>query len=157
MSWLAVVTILSLPAWKTSHPQPEPNCLAVVSLKSFLKLSKSPKSALICAAMAPCGLASAGGLHDLPEHAVVDVAAAVVLHDLADVLGDGGEVPDEVFGGFGGQFRVLVDGAVEVGDVGLVVLVVVQLHGRFVDVGLEGCVVVGKRGKFVGHCIFSCR
>jgi len=45
LSWLAVVTILSLPAWKTSHPQPEPNCLAVVSLKSFLKLSKSPKSA----------------------------------------------------------------------------------------------------------------
>ena len=59
LSWLAVVTISSLPPLKTSQPQPEPNCLAVVSLKSFLKLSKSPKSALICAAMAPVGLASA--------------------------------------------------------------------------------------------------
>jgi hypothetical protein len=37
---------------------------------------------------------------------------------------------DEVFGGLCGELGVLVDGGVEVGDVGLVVLVVVQLHGR---------------------------
>jgi hypothetical protein len=97
------------------------------------------------------GLAAALGLHDLPEHGVVDVAAAVVLDDLADVFGDGGEVLDEVFGGLGAEVGVLLDGAVEVGDVGLVVLVVVELHGRLVDVGLEGGVVVGQRGKFVGH------
>jgi hypothetical protein len=70
---------------KTSQPQPEPNCLAVVSLKSFLKDSKSPKSALIWAAMAPEGSPPPLGLHDLPEHGVVDVAAAVVLDDLADM------------------------------------------------------------------------
>ena len=46
---------LSLPPVKTSQPQPEPNCLAVVSLKVFLKASKSPKSAVIWAAMAPVG------------------------------------------------------------------------------------------------------
>ena len=49
------------------------------------------------------------------------------------------------------ELGVLVDGAVEVGDVGLVVLVVVELHGRLVDVGFEGGVVVGQRGKFEGH------
>ncbi len=146
----------SLPALKTSQPQPEPNCLAVVSLKSFLKVSKSPKSALIWAAMAPVGLASALGLHDLPEHGVVDVAAAVVLDDLADILRDGGEVLDEFFGGLLAELGVLLDGAVEVGDVGLVVLVVVELHGRLVDGGLEGGVVVGERGKFEGHVGFSC-
>ena len=54
-------------------------------------------------------------------------------------------------GDFVAEVGVLLDGAVEVGDVGLVVLVVVKLHGRFVDGGLEGGVVVGKRGKFVGH------
>jgi hypothetical protein len=33
------------------------------------------------------------------------------------------------------ELGVLLDGAVEVGDVGLVVLVVVELHGRLVDEG----------------------
>jgi hypothetical protein len=37
------------------------------------------------------------------------------------------------------------------------VLVVVQLHGRLVDVGLEGCIAIRKSGKFVGHGRFSCR
>ena len=103
------------------------------------------------------GVASAGGLHDLPEHAVVDVSAAGVLDDLADVFGDGGEVPDEVFGGFGGQLGVLLDGGVEIGDVGMVMLVMVQLHGRLVDVGLEGVVGVRQRCEFVGHFGFSCQ
>src|ERR1035438_712901 len=55
-SWLAVVITLSLPPVKTSQPQPDPNCLAVVSLKVFLKASKSPKSVDICLAIAPEGL-----------------------------------------------------------------------------------------------------
>jgi len=38
---------LELAADKDDPSQPEPNCLAVVSLKVFLKASKSPKSALI--------------------------------------------------------------------------------------------------------------
>src|ERR1039458_7737576 len=96
-------------------------------------------------------LAAAFGLHDLPEHGVVDVAAAVVADGAADVLGDGGEVLDEVFDGPGTQFGVLFDGGVQVGDVGLVVLVVVEFHGRLVDVGFEGGVVVGKRWNFKGH------
>ena len=52
---MGVEMTLSLPPVKTSQPQPEPNCLAVVSLKVFLKASKSPKSAEICEAMAPEG------------------------------------------------------------------------------------------------------
>ena len=56
---------------------------------------------------------------------MVDVAAAVVADDGADVLGDAGEVGDEFFGRFLAELGVLFDGAVEVGDVGLVVLVVV--------------------------------
>jgi hypothetical protein len=82
---------------------------------------------------------------------VVDVATAVVADGAADVLGDGGEVLDEVFDGLGTQFRVLVDGGVQVGDVGLVVLVVVELHGRLVDVGFEGGVVIRKRWNFKCH------
>src|SRR5579863_5133813 len=54
-SWLAVVMTFSLPPWLTSQPHPEPNCLAVVSLKVFLKASKSPKSLLIWSARTPEG------------------------------------------------------------------------------------------------------
>ncbi len=145
-----MVTIFSLPPSKMSQPQPEPNCLAVVSLKSFLKLSKSPKSALIWAAISPVGSPAAAGLHDLPEHGVVDVAAAVVLDDLANVLGNAGEVFEELLGRLFADLGVLFDCTVEVGDVGLVVLVVVKLHGRFVDGRLKRRVIVGQRGKFVG-------
>jgi len=53
------------------------------------------------------------------------------------------------------RVRVLFDRAVEVGDVGLVVLVVVKLHGRFVDGGLESGVIVGKGRKFEGHGGYS--
>ncbi len=105
--------------------------------------------------MSPVGSPPPLGLHDLPEHGVVDVAAAVVADDGADVLGDAGEVGDELFGGFLAEFGVLLDRAVEVGDVGLVMLVVVELHGRFVDGGLESGVVVGKGGKFEGHGSYS--
>src|ERR1700691_266479 len=44
---------------------------------------------------------------------------------------------------------MLLDGAVQVGDVRLMVLVVVQLHGLGVDVRLQRRVVIGKRWKFV--------
>ena len=149
--------ISSLPPLKTSQPQPEPNCLAVVSLKVFLKVSKSPKADLISSASSPVGLAAAVGLHDLPEHGVVDVAAAVVLHDLADVFGDAGEVLDQLFGGLLAEFGVFVDRAVQIGDVGLVVLVVVELHGRFIDEGFESGVVVGEWRKFEGHGVSPLR
>ncbi len=125
--------ILSLPPSNTSQPQPEPNCLAVVSLKSFLNSSKQPKSSLIWSSDVADRLAAGLGRHDLPEHGVVDVAATVVLDDFADVLGNAGKVLDEFFGAFAAELRVLFDRAVEIGDVGLVVLVVVQLHGGFVD------------------------
>jgi hypothetical protein len=41
---------------------------------------------------------------------------------------------------------MLLDRAVKVGDVGLVVLVVVELHGRFVDIGFKRRIVIGQRG-----------
>jgi len=93
-----------------------------------------------------CRFAAALGLHDLPEHGVVDVAAAIVLDDFANVLGDAGEVLDELLGGFLAEFCVLFYRAVEIGDVGLVVLVVVELHRGFVDERLKRRVIVGQRG-----------
>jgi len=74
---------------------------------------------------------AAGGRQVLPEEGVVDVAAAVEVEE----RGGGGGL-DRVTGGDG------VEGAIEARHVGLVVLLVVQLHDLARDVGLEGAVVV---------------
>jgi len=82
----------SLPALKTSQPQPEPNCLAVVSLKSFLKAFEIAEVSLDLRRDGAGRIAAALRLHDLPEHGVVHMAATVVLHHLAHILRDGGKV-----------------------------------------------------------------
>jgi hypothetical protein len=46
-------------------------------------------------------------------------------------------------------------GVVEVGDVGVVMTTMVNLHGLSVNVGLEGCLVVGECGKSVCHGSWS--
>src|ERR1700721_2510502 len=48
-------------------------------------------------------VASTFGLHDLPEHAVVDVASAVVADGGADVFGNRGGAGDQIFTGLGGS------------------------------------------------------
>ena len=140
---------LSLPPVKTSQPQPEPNCLAVVSLKVFLKASKSPKSVRDLLGDVAGGMAADAGrvglAHDGPEHGVVGVASAVVADGGANIFGNGVQIADEVVNGFGGEIGVIGQGGIDVGDVGLVMLVVVEVHGFGVDERLERAVVVGKR------------
>ena len=151
LSWLGVVTIFELAALEDEPAPAGAELLGGGLVEELFEGLEVAEVGFDLGGDVAGGLAAALGLHDLPEHGVVDVAAAVVLDDVADVFGDGVEVLDEVFGGFLAEVGVLFDGAVEVGDVGLVVLVVVELHGRFVDVGLEGGVIVGQRGKFVGQ------
>ena len=91
------------------------------------------------------GIASALGLHDLPEHGVVDVASAVVADGGADVVGHGVEVADEIFGGLAGQVGMLLDGGIQILHVGAVVHVVVQGHRLLIDDGFE-CVVGVREG-----------
>jgi len=91
------------------------------------------------------GLASAIGGEVLPEHGVVGVAAQIEGEVLLPQV-DRAEVP-RVAGG--GQ---CLQGGVGPGDVGGVVLVVVELHDPPGDVRLKGGVVVGELGKRVhGH------
>ena len=47
---------------------------------------------------------------------------------------------------------MLVYRGVQVGDIRLMVLVMVQVHGGFVDVRLQRVVGVGERGDFKCHC-----
>ena len=123
--------------------------MAVDSLKVFLKVSKSPKSALICLAMSPVGWPP------MPD----ELAGPMMLQNMVWLewpppllrtaarisSGTSVEIGDQVVDRLGGQRRVVGQGGVHVVDVGLVVLVVVQMHGFGVDEGFERVVVVGKR------------
>ena len=83
------------------------------------------------------------------------MAAAVVAHGAADILRNVSQAADEIVDRLGGQVRMVGQRGVDVGDVGLVVLVVMELHGLGVDKRLERGVVIRKRGQFVGHFLKS--
>ena len=79
------------------------------------------------------------------------MAAAVVAHNAANLFGDGIEICDQVVNRLGGQRRKIRQGAIHIVDVGLVVLVVVQLHRLSVDERFKCGVVVGQRCEFISH------
>ena len=95
-----------------------------------------------------CG---ANGAHEVPEGGVVGVASAVVADRSANVFRDIGQAAYQIVYRLGGQIGMAGQGGVQVGDVGLVMLVVVDLHGFRIDKRLERGVVVRKRWKFVSH------
>ena len=84
------------------------------------------------------------------------MAATVVADNSAHVLRDRVEILDQVLGRLRAQFGVLLHGAVQVRHIRLVVLVMVQLHRRFIDIGLKSGVVIRQGRKFKWHLRFSC-
>ena len=86
--------------------------------------------------------AAFSGAHDLPEHRVIDVAAAVVAHGRSDVLGHARQRLDQVLRTLSLQRGMLLERGVEVVHVGRVMFAVVNLHRLRVDVRLERCGVV---------------
>jgi hypothetical protein len=77
--------------------------------------------------------------------------AAVVADDGADGLWHLLEVGDQFFDRQGGEVCMTLECLVDVGHVGGVVLVVVDLHRAGVDVGLHRVEGVGQGGQRVGH------
>src|SRR5712691_6383591 len=102
----------------------------------------------------PARLAARLRRHDLPEHGVVDMAAAVVAHCGADVLRHGVDAAQQILGALRLQFGMLVQRRVQIGDVRVVMLPVVNLHRLLVDVRFERIGRVRKRRKRVSHRTF---
>ena len=92
--------------------------------------------------------------HDMPEHRVVRVAAAVVPYGGPYILGDGVYVGEELFKGAGVRLGVFFEGGVEVGYVGVVVLLMVEVHRLFVYGGFQGVVAVGQLRQLVSHSFY---
>jgi hypothetical protein len=83
---------------------------------------------------------------------VVGVTAAVVADRGLLVGGEAVEVLQDLLDVLVGPLGAF-EGGVRLVHVGLMVLVVVDLHRRLVDMGLEGVVAVGKIGNFVSHSV----
>src|SRR5687768_17965941 len=78
------------------------------------------------------------------------MAAAVVANGTALVVRKLGEARDDLLHRLVGPLGALESG-VRLVDVRLMVLVVMDPHGRLIDVWLEGGVVVGEGRYLVGH------
>ncbi len=107
---------------------------------------KLPKDLLDGFGDRAAGVASAFGLHDLPEHGVVDVAAAVVADRAADVFGNAFRSRIKSSALLGLQFGMLFERGIQVFHVGRVMHVVMQVHRLLINDGFEGRVVIRQRG-----------
>jgi hypothetical protein len=83
--------------------------------------------------------------HDLPEHRVVGVAAAVVAHGGADVLGQLRQLGEDLFNRHGRDLGMVFHCLVELLYIRGVMLVVMKLHGLRVDRRLERREVIRQR------------
>ena len=95
--------------------------------------------------------AALAGAHDGPKKRVVRVAAAVVAHGRADVLGHLAHVGHQRLDALVRKRRMVRERLVEVGHIGVVVLTVMDLHRLRVDVRLERIVRVRKGRQLIGH------
>jgi len=140
--------------------QPDPSAAELGhtgGVEFFLKSLEVTESLLDCLGDGAAGVASAFRLHDVPEHGVVDVASSIVADCASDVFGDRVQVAEQIFGAFLVQFGMLVDGRVQVLDVGGVMHVVMQMHRLFVDGGFERRVIVRQGGEFMCHFLHFLR
>ena len=85
----------------------------------------------------------------IAEQNMVGVAAGIVAHATADGLGDFAQVGNQRMDVEGGEGGVVLQEIIGVGDVGLVVLAVMDFHRLGVDVGLKSVMGVWQIGQ--GH------
>ena len=90
-------------------------------------------------------------LHNLPEHGVVHVAAAVIAHGRADVFRDLVDLCEQFLDGKLLKVRVRLQSLVEVGHIRAMVLAVVDLHRLCVNVWFECVKRIRERRQRVSH------
>jgi DNA recombination protein RmuC len=133
-----------------SQAQPEPKRVAPALAKASLKASNEPKAASIAAAARSPerGLGTAGGDHFQNN---VWLTWPPPLLRTTVRMSSGTAARSEISSPICLQVGFSGDGVVEVGDVGLMVLGVVDFHRAGVDVGFERVVGVAEFGKGVCH------
>lgn len=97
------------------------------------------------------GSAAGVGGEALPEEVVVPMTPTVVADGGTDVIGNFLKVGNQFVEAQSFQIGFAGDGVVEVGDVGVVMAVMVDLHRQSVDVRLQGVVRIRQRIEFECH------
>jgi hypothetical protein len=90
--------------------------------------------------------ATFAGAHQGPEKGVIPVSSTVVADGTTDGFRHIIDLAAEIVEAQRLQIRMALQGGIEIGDVGLVVLRPVNVHGGLVDVRLEGVFSVGEFG-----------
>src|SRR5579884_1097358 len=89
--------------------------------------------------------------HNLPEHAVVGVATPIVAHRGPDVFGHLVDLAEQVLDPLVLQIGMSFECLVQIVHVGLVVPIVVNLHGLGVNGRLQGIVGIRQWGERESH------
>ena len=95
--------------------------------------------------------------HNLPEHAVIRVAATIVADRGPDGFRHGyAVVREQFFDRFILEFRRGFERLVQICDISLMMLAMVNLHGHLVDVRLQRIGSIGQRRKCESHVNLLC-
>ena len=129
-----------------STAQPEPCTPSAAAVKCAVNLSNEPKWSSIAAASSPVGLSPPSGDRFVQKIEWLTWPPRLNARSFSSLL-TFARLP------VSRASASCVERGVRAGHVGLVVLVVVQLHDRAADVRLERRVVVGEFGEgVVSHC-----
>ena len=137
----------------TSQAHPEPNRVAAAAPNWLLEGLEGPECLVDGRGQIARGGAATTGREDIPEEGVVVVPASVVSTAVWISVGKAVETPEDLLGIDGMELGMSLQGLVEVGRIGPMVLLVVDLHGPGVDMGLQGVVGISELGKLegIGH------
>ena len=88
--------------------------------------------------------------HDLPEHAVIRMAAGIIAQRRAHSIRRLGKAHQHIINLHGGKGRIFARNIVECGDSGGMVPAMVQFHGHGINRSLIGVGRIGQRRKCKG-------
>lgn len=134
--------------------QPDPaaaEASEAAGFELFLESGEGAEGGIDAVGQGAGGFTAGSGGHEVPEEGMVPMAAAIVADGSADGIGDGSEIGEEGFDGFGFEGGMAGEGFVQVVHIGFVMATMVDFHGGGVDVGFESLFGVGELGKFVCH------
>ena len=149
----AVEVTASLPSLPTtSQAQPEPNRVVAALANASLNAANPPSSLVIACASAPVGSPPPPGFMICQNSEWLAWPPPLFRTAVRIASGSASRFVDQLLDRLALVVGVVLQRGVQVGDVGRVVLVVVDLHRLGVDVRLQGPEVVRQGGQGVlGH------
>ncbi len=156
MSWFGVLVTNSLPSEPTqSQAQPLPNRVVAALANSVLNASNEPNAPLMVVGQIADGSPPPLGFMTVQNSEWLTWPPPLLRTAIRMLSGTASRSAIRLDRGLVLEFRVVLEGGVEVVDIGLVVFRVVDLHRARIDVRFEGVDVIGQVGQFEAHSLSS--